>query len=339
MPSVDLLPNVGLLPPPIDQMWTDLLPLQGVRQRAESAGSPGRFFWYDPPWYYVSPQTAASIVMAVDALRVPVAALGCELGENDLGDLMLGHSLVPYRPDRYGLGIKDLMAANVIDLRFARTRDWQGRYAYSDEQMSRWLGLDLAGDEDANPSVPESQSVSAPGWLPEFKDTSLLCRKIEQFHCLQPNARCAVSLGPYRLANELPAVLAAKPDIVILRLDDSDELREERLTSLLLKATEQLSRQSDNTDLWVVPPDAPTPDDCVKMFALGVQAVAIDWWCQPLITQAMQTEGSMDRSSLANPYLAQAEELLRTPFERVAGLIQSCGADHAGALSPKHLRW
>ncbi|WP_153555290.1 hypothetical protein [Roseimaritima sediminicola] len=326
-----LLDEIGLLPPPLATPWED------GAESAEEEAVPERWaaapplFWYDPPWHFVPAPTARQIASTVDAVGIPTAALGCELGEEDIGDVMLRHSIAAVRPDRYGLAIGDLNAAAVVDLRLARSRDAHGRFAYGRSQLQRWLAEPTGEDETLD--LPDS--VPAPGWPPELTSLGELAGKFRQYRAFQRRVRCAVSITPYRIFDELAAVLEAKPDIVILRMDDSDEFSGIRLASVIAAALDVIRTHHRATRLWVVPPCEPTPDDCVKMLALGVEAVAVDWWCQPLINAAIQQGGTLtDAPAQLREHVL---DILSERMERMVGLIHSCGASGPAELRPSHL--
>ncbi len=75
-------------------------------------------------------------------------------------------------------------------------------------------------------------------------------------------------MGPYRLEDELPPIIAAKPDGLILRLDEVD-LEGLQLAALTRRAR-QLMKQAGakQLPLWIVP-GAITPDDAAKLIAPG----------------------------------------------------------------------
>jgi len=334
-----LLPEIGLLPPPLHSPWvgsTGPEPTTGSPATDSTADQQRTLFWYDPPWHFVSPAIARKIIAAVDALHVPTAVLGRDIGEASIGDALLRHPIAPYRPDRYGVQLDDLQHAPMIDIRLARARDYSGRYAYAPEQVTRWLGADV-GEEEGMPTTGATH-FPAPGWPAELPTVESLSGKFAQLRLLQPGVQCGLSVTPYFVQQELPAFLKAKPDVVILRMDDSDELQGMRLATTVVAVRQLVDAHCPHARLWVVPPDRPTPDDCAKLYALGANAVAIDWWCQPLIANA-PSAGSWQavESDATNPFLATAKELLYPLFERVAGLLQSCGVQHASNLTRKHL--
>ncbi len=319
METNELLPEICLLPPPLGIRWKGAATTRITETPDGQRAAPWPLFWYDPPWHHVAPAVAQQIAAAVDRLRIPVAALGRDFGLDDLSTAGLQFGCVPYRPDRYGLTAEDLDAADTIDIRLARVRDEWGRFAYSSAQVQRWLDR-----EDVAVSIP------APGWPAELTEVAELAGKLHQLRQLNPAATCAISIPPYRLPAELPGVAAVRPDVVILRMDDSDEIVGNHLARIVAQARallEQASLSGPSTvALWLVLPNAPTPDDCAKLFALGANAIAIDWWCQPLIPAAHG--GTLSAEALRE----QASRLIKPRMNRLAGLTSSYGLVQPGEL-------
>lgn len=330
--SADLLNEIGLLPPPLHSPWVGSTATDVLGTDVQDGDRHWPLFWYDPPWHYVPAAVAKQIVSAVDALKIPTAALGRDLGEDRIGDVLLGHTITPYRPDRYGLQLSDLQSASVVDVRLARARDAMGRYAYSREQLTRWLGSESETEPQHVAHGPDW--VPAPGWPPELPDVHALAGKFAQLRTLQPSVRCAVSVTPYRIQEELPEILSAKPDIVILRMDDSDEMTGVRMAAVIVLMLSVIKAHHRPAELWVVPPHQPSADDCVKMYALGVTAIGIDWWCQPLISNALQPDHAADHNM---PFLDAASDLLSERTDRIAALVRSCGVERIADLGRQHL--
>jgi hypothetical protein len=120
-----------------------------------------------------------------------------------------------------------------------------------------------------------------------------------------------------------------------MRMDDSDEIVGNHLARIVAQARailEQASLAGPSTvELWLVLPHAPSPDDCAKLFALGAHAIAIDWWCQPLIQAARA--GTLSADALHE----QAHRLLKPSMNRLAGLTSSYGLAHPSELERAHL--
>lgn len=335
MHAPELLSEICLLPPPLETSWDGAATTEIAETPAGQRAVPWPLFWYDPPWHEVRPEVARHIAAAVDAMQIPVAVLGRDLGLDNLPMMYFQFPMIPYRPDRYGLAVEDLEAADCIDIRLARARNEMGRYAYSPAQMQRWLGRDASGGgEDAAVAVP------APGWPAELKSISQLAGKFQQLRTLNEHATCAVSISPYRLADELPGVIAAGPDAVILRMDDSDEIVGRHLARVVAQTKSIIDsaaeRPHDAVRLWLVLPYEPTPTDCIKLFALGASAIAIDWWCQPLIRAALD-DVARGGSMSAGAFQQQAQRLLKPRMDKLAGLTSSYGLTRPDGLNPSHL--
>lgn len=319
-----LLSKIHLLPPDLGEPWQPYQhaasAAQPTAERIEAAG----LFWYDPPWHFVPPSAARTIAAAIDALGIPVGLLGRDVGVEDAGELMLRNMLVPYRPERYGVQWGDLRSGRYLDVRLARVQDPSGRYAYAHGQLARWLGVD-AGDS-SNDFGARSRLIPAPGWPADVPRLDLLHRKFAQLRAIGGEARCAVSLPPYRVVEQWPTILRSCPDIVILRMDDADEFQDADLAVRVDQAVRLVQQHAAATELWLVPPNRPEPEDCVKLFALGVARIAIDWWCQPLISSAAAGQSSPAHSGEVDACVAQATELVLPLVTRIEGLLESCGA-------------
>ncbi len=291
-----------LLPPATDTPWTGIdwaATGSGIARRsgdAERLELP--LFWYAPDWFRVPTELAAELAWSVSRLGVMVAALRSEIaapgtetrlhegsaavpggGAGSPGALL---RMVPYRPERYGLVARDFDDAGVIDVRLAGSRDGYGRFAYTPAQIQRWE------------ATPDEEPLAGGSWLPaatfppDVVSLTHLATKLDQLRSLAPTAMVYVSIAPVRLDDELPRIASAKPDGLILRLDQLhvDGLP---LASLVRRARKLLDRYaaSDTMPMWVVP-GAVSPGDVVKLIELGASAVAIDAWCNPVRDHALQ---------------------------------------------------
>ncbi len=303
------LAPLHLLPPPADTPWTgafvDLERGSISRRHGESITVGLPLFWYDPPWYQVTLSQADNISVAVGELGVLVSALRSDLSgpgsesvfhsgrevpsdESDKPELRRYSRMVPYRPERYGFVVKDFDACNIIDLRLTMPRDVTGRFAYSPAQIQRWE------------SAPSTAPVAGGGWVPaatfppDVESIDHLGSKVRQLRRLADSAAIFLSIGPFRTGAELPKLLAAEPDGVILRLDEIqlDGLELATLTHRMRVMMDQ--QHCESLPLWVVP-GAITPDDAVKLVALGASAIAIDSWCNPLIDLTRESQSGSSR--------------------------------------------
>lgn len=343
----DRLAPLCLLPPATDTPWC------GHEMAAPAVRLPRRgreplaldqpLFWHAPDWYRVSPQVADALAVAVSRQGIAVAALRSELaggeGEPQLHAADEGESydqephgrrgtlrrIVPYRPERYGLSPRDFDDAAVIDVRLAMGRDDFGRFAFSPAQIQRWE------------STPDEEPLAGGSWLPsatfppDVVSLEDLESKFDQLRRLAPSAAVMVSLVPARLDAELPPILSAGPDGVILRVDDFT-LDGLQLAALVRRSRQLVDRHGGEAmPLWIVPGFV-TPDDVVKLLALGASAVAVDSWCRDLRDQASRFQATSPYAYSGSPEaLRQRVEALVAGelaglIERVEGLALSVPA-------------
>ena len=302
----DRLAQLYLLPPKITTPWTGAegLSVQTRISRKDrtSLTLDLPLFWYDPPWYLLPTQLADEMAVAVAQMDVMVSAMASDLvppntrptffsnqtpdpiePEDDddepvIPDPTYLPRMVPYRPERYGLSPEDFDHSWLIDVRLMMSRDASGRFAYSPDQIARWE------------ATPDDQPLAGGGWVPaatfppDVDTIEQLTTKFDQLRKLAPNAAVFASTGPYRLADEIPAIVKAAPDGVIVRLD------EVALDGLQLAALTRRARHFMNEaggkklPLWLVPGEI-SADDAVKLVALGASAIGIDSWCDPLLQE------------------------------------------------------
>lgn len=341
---IDRLEYLHLLPPTPDRIWSGhtLRDAACAIKRLDDASVtlPLPLFWYEPLWIRLSPTIADQLAVAVSRLGVTVSALARDLGapEHETGLLSNQTSdeesppsflprVVPYRVERYGLSPEDFDGASVIDVRVSAVRDRSGRLAYAPEQMQRWE------------QAPEESPIAGGGYVaagtfpPDVVSLSQLAIKLSQLRTLAPSAAVFLSIGPFNLEEEIPAVLPSQPDGLILRLDEA-EVQGKYLAGALCGA-KKLLRDNGAADLpiWVVP-GAVTADDIAKMIALGASGVAIDSWCEPLVDAVIEaTPVSRYRAAPSINADALAEDYLGKDIERVTGLVSTIEP----SLSPKQL--
>ncbi len=346
----DRFDQLILLPPPAGTPWSgaagDLAPLEILREdRAPiSMGLP--VFWYDPKWCGVAAETADFLAVVVGQHGVLVSALRSDLSgpenephfhepqgkaadddESETANSDLRQVLpriLPYRPERYGLNVRDFDGATIVDVRLAMTRDASGRFAFSPSQIQRWEAT-LA-----------SEPLSGGGWVPaapfppDIASMDQLASKLNQLRSLASQAAVFASMSPYRMKAELPRILKARPDGLILQLND-DSLSGLQVAALTRRARKMMNEAgATSVPLWVVPGEI-TPDDAVKLIALGASAIAVDSWCDPLITESAQRQhasvarlGYTAASHDDLEYLRQLTQYhLLEKIERFRGLYQS----------------
>ena len=352
----DRLEKLFFLEPEINTPWTGPPP---ERRHPPITRADGRqieiqsgLFWYDPPWFCLTPEQADQLATAVAGTGILVSAMARDLGGNQgLPRLLSPISeesedsesaessssvtylprIAPYRPERYGLSDEDFDGPLVVDVRLTMNRDTSGRFAYSAIQMERWE------------ATPSGQPVSGGSWVPsatfppDVASISHLENKLSQLRELAPNAAVFVSLNPLRTNQELPQVIKAKPDGIILRLDLVPASGLE-LATFTLRTREFLDQLgATETPLWIVPGTA-TPDDAAKLVSLGATAVAVDSWCETL-PDRVNSESNSAASRLGYSALSASRgsqidrmvmEELGPDVDRFYGLIHSLQVMGAG---------
>ncbi|NND96880.1 MAG: hypothetical protein HKN47_06070 [Pirellulaceae bacterium] len=341
----DRLATLYLLPPPASTSWagTPGQTIQStiVRQKRDPLTLDLPLFWYDPRWCELPTSQADDLAVAVSRHNILVSALRSDLSGPDVKtDFHAPQSaadsdskgenaddkaestteeptyfprIVPYRPERYGLSPKDFDHATIIDVRLMMPRDTSGRFAYSPEQIARW--------ESKNPSDAETDGswVPAATFPPDVDSFEKLSSKLNQLRQLAPSAAVFTSIGPFRLEQEVPLAVAAKPDGLIVRLDQV-ALEPLQLAALTRRARQLINdANGKKVPLWIVPGEI-TADDAVKLVALGADAIGIDAWCNPLLdvpdTGRSHYSSSVDFDDLADDALTER-------LERFSGLYLS----------------
>lgn len=331
-PTAHRLAPLCLPPPPTATAWQGVASQSPQLDIACRDGSvvtlPTPLFWYAPDWYQLEVDLADLLAFASSQRGILVAALRSELGAPQRAPLLFGDAsgaeataapprLVPYRPERYGLSVRDFDDAAIIDVRLTLARDPSGRFAFPPAQIQRWE------------STPADEPLSGGSWVPatsfppDVVSAKHLASKLTQLRFLAPSAAVFLSLWPYRLSEELPQLLAGKPDGIILRLDrlNLDGLQ---LARVVRKARQLLDQcGGGRLPLWVVPGDV-SADDAVKLIALGASAVAIDSWCERVRESAIQSRVSSAGARLG--YAAaesdSPESLLKMIDQQMSGDLE-----------------
>ena len=103
---------------------------------------------------------------------------------------------------------------------------------------------------------------------------------------------------------------------------DEVELDPLQLAALTRRARQLIDEAgAEATAFWIVPGEV-TPDDAVKLVALGADAVGIDSWCNPLVESI--EESVEDRSFVPGASIERlVEYALEDQIERFAGLYLS----------------
>jgi hypothetical protein len=306
-------------------------------------------FWYEPPWVRLPTELAGPLAAAVANLDVVVSALHRDLSEeSETSELFLPIEseqgirkarflprMTPYRAERFGLLPDDFDNTRIIDIRLTPSRDDSGRLAYSPEQMERWE------------RPPEKSSIAGGGYVaagsfPADVVTLKQARtKLDQLRRLAPSAAAFVSIGPYRLDEQISAALVAIPDGIIIRMDQP-EIEGIQLAALVHRARTLIDEHGfAETPLWIVPGEI-TSRDAAKLIAIGASAVAIDAWCYPLIDILRENvpTSRYDRSALQEiPRIASQQ--LWDDIDQVVGLVSSItpNTPPAQRLGTYHPRW
>lgn len=286
-------------------------------------------FWHEPAWCRTDPATADVIATAVASEQILVSALTTDLATDDEPVTLLQYHaedskysnsdlslprMVPYRPERYGLNVSDFDDARIIDVRLNVHRDRSGRFAYSVDQMHRWE----AEPDDKRPE--RGNWTPAATFLPDVSSIDHIGAKLNQLRALAPAAAIFVSIAPHRMESEIPKVLAAKPDGMILNLDELP-LTGMELGQLTRRARELLVNcGAAGFPLWLVP-GAITPDDAVKLIVLGASGIAIDHWCRNLLEHAQETIESSPAARLGQERQRELE------FPLVQEMVQATLAE------------
>jgi hypothetical protein len=289
-------------------------------------------FWYDPRWSNLTTTQADDLAVAVSRYDVLVSALQSDLSGPDTQTKF--HSpqgaqtddpppeqqppaflprIVPYRPERYGLSPSDFDEATIIDVRLMMPRDTSGRFAYSPEQIARW-------ESQQELEEAEGDWVPAASFPPDVDSFESLSAKLHQLRQLAPSAAVFTSIGPYRMEKEIPLALGSHPDGLIVRFDEV-ALEPLQLAALTRRARQLMNTaKATDTPLWIVPGEI-TPDDAVKLVALGADAIGVDAWCNPMLDESQFAQSSHYSSRINFDELA--EETLYDHIERFSGLYLS----------------
>ncbi len=342
----DRLSQLYFLPPPVTTPWTGVGTLSVATTVNRSEGRaltlPLPLFWYDPRWALLPTELADELAVAVSEHDVLVSALHSDVAGPDIDPALFADRspvrqdagggrddenvaikprptflprIVPYRPERYGLSPVDFDHATIVDVRLMMTRDVSGRFAYSPEQIARWE------------ATPEDAPLAGGGWVPaatfppDVESMEHLSSKFDQLRRLAPDAAIFASMGPYRMEDELPGIVGAGPDGLILRLDEVD-LEGLQLAALTCRARSLMKQAGGkHLPLWIVPGNI-TPDDAAKLVALGADGIGIDSWCDSLIEASFGETDAYGYSKRPNMPAIVAESLPGM-IERFTGLYLS----------------
>ncbi|MEM9828558.1 MAG: hypothetical protein AAF958_18365 [Planctomycetota bacterium] len=233
-----------------------------------------RLFWDDPPWAYVDAGVADDIAGQVAKLGVAISGMACEWSKEDGQSEFLSRSsaprILPYRPERYGLTPDDWLRCNIIDVRLDRAIRGDGGFGYDANDLMRW-----------NTEIDSDRAIAL-AMPPELVSVDDLPIKVRQLRAIAP-PRCSVfaSCGSAHDPTKFGDFKACDWDGWILRVD-RDDILEGRWVQRLLLWRDALVDAKPSIRLWIVPPPLAAAD-MAKLFALGVDAVACDAYCDRLL--------------------------------------------------------
>ncbi len=366
-----LLAPLCLLPPSLDTAWSGVAPPDKSHAIPRHNDTAIRLqlplVWFDPPWHRLALGTADALACAVAGLGITVSALhrdvaaagqqsrffdgGAARVEQDQ-HISRAPRMLPYRPERYGLSVEDFDECQIIDVRLGVSRDRSGGFVFSQVQIQRWEatadGAPLAG----------GGTVPAATFPPDVMSLDQLGSKILQLRKLAPAAAIFVSVGPFRVADEIRRLLASRtkdkrslPDGLVVRLDQA------ALTPLQLAEQTQSIRASVDAvgetelPLCIVPGEV-TADDAAKLVALGADSVAVDSWCDELVDELCYPSDSMaaafgypqhgvviSSDEQSDRLAGWVRDALSPQIERFTGLCLSLSPDPRDCLGTFDALW
>ena len=306
----------------------------------ESLDLPLPIFWFDPPWHQVPVDRCRDISRAIAGTGIVVSALHRELSQQDDCDVSeFFPRLAPHRCDRAGWIHRDFENAVIIDLRLTPSRDEYGRFAYSAAQMTRWKNV------DAPPTEVLDSTVDAMLFPPEWRTLDDMAMKVLQLRELSTAAVFA-SFDASNLSTAIAPAVRAKVDGIIIRTS-SDPL------ACIHEARQQMA-QIETPDrpgrpvLWLATDQELSPQDCVKCFAMGADAISADAICNRFLRDVNAGQGSSAaRAAFGLGFRAggehdqrlrdAADQLVRPWIDSIQGLVHSCGVESHRQLTREHL--
>ena len=302
---------------------------------------------YDLPWCERPPEVSRYVADNLDALGVSVSGLRSEFHHTSDDEASspppIPLTICPYRPERYGLHLDDLLQARVIDIRLTPPRDAEGLPRYSAATMRRW---DQRVARMADKAMNTFGAIESACWPPDVADVHKLKGKIDQLRKLVPQALICISLEAHRAGFEMPEVLSARPDIIALRADRWPTDQHAAFASIVRRTAERLENiKPYPIQLLVVPPAGIDELDIVKLFALGARLVAIDHWCRKLLqpdkVRQSAAEWAAANLGVITDTRDQEEDIdlsfLHQRIHKVRHWLESVGVAGVNALSPDYL--
>lgn len=235
-----------------------------ARAHGNALPMPVPLFAYDLPWHTLSTDQGAEIARHLTESLVVTGLLDLDVG----GQRPEGRVMCPYRPDRFGVQIHDLADAMIVDLRL--TTEIGSSSAYTMDQVRRW-------DRRAG-SLPANSLITGMRWPADVADGAALRRKVSQLRTLAPDAAIFATISPFHLDADMPQIIDAELDGMILRFDVDP--RSPSAGKVIASLTATARRHLDaggrsDMAMWVKLPSR-SPLDAVKLLALGATAVSID---------------------------------------------------------------
>lgn len=282
-------PPVGMSPPSAE----------GPDLRVAIAGKislPSPLIAYDLPWHRCPPTTCQAIAEQLDRRGISVAGLRSELQWSAAPDQKLDRSgsrlaICPYRPDRFGLQIEDLLGAQIIDIRLHAIFDQHGLPLFDASLLRRW---DQRSAQIADRAEELYGGMRSVAWPPDVASWEKIAGKVSQLRSLAPQAAMAISIDARRLPQALAPLADTSADLIGIFAEQWPLEQTEVLVRLIAEAIDHFAVDPSRSrpSLFVVPPAGLTVVDCLKLLALGVKLVAIDGWCHGLLEPTRQTAPS-----------------------------------------------
>lgn len=307
--------------PDWDEIW---LP------KAFSGPPPGPLlFWDDPPWHYLDPSQSLPIAKAIAECGVAVAGLSVqwrrEGGDEDWwGDA--GPKIAIVGSERFGLEYEDLTQSDWIDVRLGHRRAADATPTWKAAELAR-LGIKI-----------EAEQAIALGLPAECSDISEVAHTLRWLrHVSKPETLISLSTAAIQFEAVLSVIEGffhdrrpsgpALPivDAVIVRGQTATGTPSEwwqaampwkqRLREISPPPADGSATSDSNhaISLYAAPREV-EPEEAVRLWLGGVDGVAIDAWCDPLIWDA----ATANRDAWA----ARMRSEVVPKIERVRGLAR-----------------
>jgi hypothetical protein len=256
--------------------------------------------------------------------------------------------ICPYRPERYGLDLEDLRAARIVDVRLAAHRNALGQAVYSPQDMRRW---DRRAAKAVARDTTAFGSIHALNWPPDVADRDALAGKLSQLRALAPDAIIGVTIEACWVERNLQWIIDSGVELVTILAADWPTSQPQGLAHLIVRVADQLSetaRQAGHEParLMIVPPDAITVLDVIKLLALGADLVAVDGWCRNLFEVRREGLSASDWAAinlgvLSTDLVNEENNIDFTDLENRLSMLrqtyEEMGISEVGELNRDHL--